>query len=222
MLSSPGMFESASGAGSSPAFDRNAYVQATFPNALRVWWAYYWPTSVLTFLLDIVLLAALRIGANTVLPGLPVIMVRVGLFCVAFPIGFLVFYYVLGKRFRHFQVVLVPRAAASPSDRLPRSLSRTFRVWWAFTWRTVVYSVVVWLIVMFPLSWVIAILGLLGPDGGAIARLVLQTAIAGAIGMYIIYSKILEEEFGDFQVRLVPREPVSATVPPPVLDDRGA
>ena len=216
------MFDNAAGAGSAPAFEPDAYVQATFPNALRVWWAYYWPTSVLSFFFDAMLLAAVRIGSATVLQALPIVAVRAGSFFIAFPIGFLVFYYVLDKRFRHFQVALVPRAAASPSDRLPRTLARTFRVWWAFTWRTVVYSIVVWLVVMFPLSWVIAILGLLGPDGGAIARLVLQTAIAGAIGMYIIYSKILEEEFGDFQVRLIPRDPLPAAVPPPVLDDPGA
>ncbi len=219
MLSRSGIFDNAVSAG---AHDANAYVQATFPNALRVWWAYYWPTSALSFLLDVVLLAAVRIGGVTVSPGDPAIAARAALFLVAFPIGFVVFHYVLGKRFRHFQVALVPRGAAAASTRFPRTLGRTFRVWWAFTWRTVVYSVVAWLIVMFPLSWVIAILGLLGPDGGAIARLVLQTALAGAIGMYIIYSKILEEEFGDFQVRLIPREPVPATVRPPVLGDRSA
>jgi hypothetical protein len=59
-------------------------------------------------------------------------------------IGLLVFRYILGKRFRQFRLALLPRAGAAGSHAtpLPAVWRRTVRVWWTFTWRSVVYAVV--------------------------------------------------------------------------------
>jgi hypothetical protein len=40
---------------------------------------------------------------------------------------------------------------------------------------------------------------------GAVVSFVSQVAIDGAVGLFVIYSGILDEDFGDFRVTLVPR-----------------
>ena len=43
--------------------------------------------------------------------------------------------------------------------------------------------------------------------------IIAQVVIDGAVGLFVIYSAILDEEFGDFRVALLPREPAVRTVP---------
>lgn len=114
--------------------------------------------------------------------------------------------YVLAKQFRHFRIALLPKNSATTVGPLPRTFRRTIRVWWAYCWRAVVYSLIVSVVIMLPMG---VLWGLLSEAGGAVealGHLLVQTLIAGAVGMYIFYSNILGEEFGDFRVCLIPRE----------------
>jgi len=54
----------------------------------------------------------------------------------------------------------------------------------------------------------IGILAALGGPMRAIVPFVSQVLIDAAVGLFVVYSGILDEEFGDFRVTLVPREAV--------------
>jgi hypothetical protein len=45
---------------------------------------------------------------------------------------------------------------------------------------------------------------------GPLVTFVSQVLIDGAVGLFVIYSAILDEEFADFRVTLVPRAVVSS------------
>jgi hypothetical protein len=43
-----------------------------------------------------------------------------------------------------------------------------------------------------------------GPVSGLIVQLVVSFVVNGGVGLFVIYSSILDEDFGSFSVRLVP------------------
>lgn len=120
---------------------------------------------------------------------------------------------ILGKKFRAFSIALLPRAAASSGEPLPRTFQRTLRVWWAFIWRAVVYSVIFRFAGSIALSLTIGIFTAIAGPMGALVTFVLQVLIDGAVGLFVIYSGILDEDFGDFRVTLVPRAVVLSAAP---------
>lgn len=120
---------------------------------------------------------------------------------------------ILGKRFHSFSVALLRRAPASSSEPLSLSLQRILRVWWEFIWRNLVYSVIFRIAGSIALSLTIGIFAALGGRTGASVSFVFQVLIDGAVGLFVIYSGILDEEFGDFRVTLVPRAVVLTAAP---------
>lgn len=116
------------------------YIQPNLGHALRIWWAYYWPTTVISFLLGVLLRGVVRllyenfiVSANPLLP-----VVRYGPYVINYVVAFFVIRYVLGKSFRHFRQGLISNADVPPAQLLKPTFTRTLRVWWIFTWRTVV------------------------------------------------------------------------------------
>jgi len=120
---------------------------------------------------------------------------------------------ILAKKFHAFSIALLPRAPASGSEPLSLSLQRTLRVWWEFIWRNVVYSVILRIAGSIALSLTIGILATLGGRAGAFVSFVLQGLMDAAVGLFVIYSGILDEEFADFRVTLVPRAPILSAAP---------
>jgi hypothetical protein len=59
MSNLPTMFESPSGAHSAPGLDD--YIQPNLGHGLRIWWAYYWPTTLITLVLSFLLGLAVRV-----------------------------------------------------------------------------------------------------------------------------------------------------------------
>ena len=53
--------------------------------------------------------------------------------------AFLVMGYILRKRFQHFRIVLLSNHGDEGATPLPPSLYRTARVWWTFTWRSLIH-----------------------------------------------------------------------------------
>ena len=213
MLSNPGALDAASLERTSPSQEN--YVQPNLGQGLRIWWAYYWPTSLISFFIIVVLAVLLRKAwendilstqvvrwANLILP-----------YAVISAISILGIWRILAKKFRSFSIALLPRAPASSSEPLSRSFQRTIRVWWEFIWRSVVYSVILRFAGSIALSLTIGILAGLGGPMRAIVPLVSQVLIDGAVGLFVIYSGILDEEFGDFRVTLVPRAVVLSAAP---------
>jgi hypothetical protein len=210
MLSNPGSFDAASLERSSPPQEN--YLQPNLGHSLRIWWAYYWPTSLISFIIIVVLSVLLRKAwendtlstqvvrwANQILP-----------YAVISAVSMLGIWRILGKKFHSFSIALLPRAPASGSEPLSLSFQRTVRVWWEFIWRLVVYSVIFRIAGSIALSLTIGIFATLGGWTGAFVSFVSQVLMDAAVGLFVIYSGILDEEYADFRVTLVPRAVVSA------------
>lgn len=205
MLSTPGSFDSASLESASQS--QGNYIQPNLGHGLRIWWAYYWPTSLISFFIVVVLMVLLRKAwENVMVSGQVVLWVnRILPYVVIFAVSMLGIRRILGKKFRSFSIALLPRDAAFGVEPLSRSFQRTVRVWWAFIWRAVVYSVIFRVAGSIALSLTIGIFTAIGGMMGAIVPFFSQVVIDGAVGLFVIYSGILDEEFGDFRVTLVPR-----------------
>ena len=186
------------------------YIQPSLGHGLRIWWAYYWPTSLISFFIIVVLTISLRKAwENAVISGPAVLWAgRILPYSVIFVVSIIGIRRILGKEFQSFSIALLPRGAALGGEPLSLSLERTLRVWWEFIWRTVVYSVVFRIAGSIALSLTMGIFAAMGGLMGAVVPFVMQVLIDGAVGLFVIYSGILDEEFGDFRVTLVPRRSV--------------
>lgn len=207
MLSRRGIFDSEGGPSASAVGLVSGAPQITFNSALRVWWAYYWPTSVISFVFVAIVAFWLGIFAGVSFPArflLPAI--RFLPYIVSYTVAFFVIHYILAKRFRNFRVALLPTDAAAAGDPVRRTFRRTIRVWWAFSWRAFIYSLVATLVATIPLGFLLGAINLLGKFAAETGPILVKTAIGGLVGLYVFYSNILGEEFGDFRVCLVPLE----------------
>lgn len=213
MLSNPGSFDASSLEQSSPSQEN--YLQPNLGHGLRIWWAYYWPTSLISAIIIVVLSVVLRKAwENDVLSTQVVLWAnRILPYAVVSAVSMLGIWRILRKKFRFFSIALLPRAPASGSEPLPLSFQRTMRVWWEFIWRNVVYSVILRIAGSIALSLTIGILATLGGPMREIVPFVSQVLIDGAVGLFVIYSGILDEEFADFRVTLVPRALVLSAAP---------
>jgi hypothetical protein len=205
MSTLPTMFEPPPS--SDPASALNDYIQPNLGHALRIWWAYYWPTMIVSFLLGLLLRGVVRllyenfiVSANPLVP-----VVRYGPYAINFVVAFFMIRYVLGKTFRHFRVGLISNAGTTPAQMLKPTIARTLRVWWIFTWRTVVYGLLAFALVLYPMGMFVGIFNP-GPLFSTLFFGLLDTAVGGAIALFVIYSSILDEDIGDFHVALLPRQ----------------
>lgn len=205
MLNPPSMLEPPTGTSSVPGL--NDYIQPNLGHALRIWWAYYWPTTLITFVSAYLLGLAIRAlyesfvaSANLLLP-----ISRYGGYVINYIAAFFVMRYVLGKTFRHFKLGLISNANGSPAQILKPTFTRTLRVWWIFTWRTVLYGILGLAFVLYPMQWFVGIFRP-SPLFASLFFFLLGTAVGGALSLFVIYSNILEEDIGDFRVALLPRQ----------------
>lgn len=206
-----------------PTAGNGQYIQPTLDHGLRIWWAFFWPVTLiagfLTFLSD---LGLKYLYENLYAPGWLVrYPIRYGAYAMEIFVGYFVFYYLLHKNFRRFRIALLPKGAM-PTDGsgampLPATFGRSTRVWWTFTWRRVVYAVIAYIVVMLPLAWFAALFNP-GAVSAGIFFFVAGLVVNGSVSLFIIYSSILDEEFGDFAVRLVFRpSPFGAPIAPVAL-----
>ena len=118
-------------------------------------------------------------------------------------VSLFIFRYVLGKRFLGFRVALLASANPLATSEVPAILERVMVIWWAFLWRSVVYTIVGYILVILPLSWHA---GMFRP--GRVAAMLFFGAVGfvlgGAISLFVIYSSILDEDFSDVRVSLLP------------------
>jgi len=212
MFSSLGEFNSPPVQGASAPQDN--YIQPNLGHGLRIWWAYYWPTTLISSIILVTLTILLRKAwENGMVSGNLVRRAYLVLpYVVTIAVSVIGIRRILRKNFRSFRIALLPRNAASGVEPLPRSFQRTGLVWWSFIWRAFVYSLIFRFAGSLAIGMVIGILSAISGVTAAVAPLASQIVIEGAVGLFVIYSGILDEEFGDFRVTLVPREAVlSAT-----------
>jgi len=213
MPNEPSLFNAAPAPSQSSPLDN--YVQPNLGHGLRIWWAYYWPTSLVSLFVIVFLTFLLRKAWENVLISTLVVVWSSRILPYVVVYGFSVFTirYVLGKSFRSFRVTLLPRDRRDGTQAMPRSFGRTIRVWWAFCWRTMVYSLIVRFAGSVALGFTIGILSSMSRAAAAWVPIIAEVVIDGAVGLFVIYSAILDEEFGDFRVALLPREPAVRAVP---------
>jgi hypothetical protein len=205
MSNSPTMFEPPAGRHAAQAIDD--YLQPNLGHGLRIWWAYYWPTTIISLILGYLLGIVVRaLWENFILPASTLVPVtRFGPYVINYVVALFVMRYILGKTFRHFRLGLVPSGSAGPTETLKPTFVRTLRVWWMFTWRTVLYTALSIVFVTYPMGMFV---GLFNPSP-VVARLIflmLGFFIGGALSLFVIYSNILDEDIGDFRVVLLPRQ----------------
>jgi hypothetical protein len=205
MSNLPTMFESPSGAHPAPGLDD--YIQPNLGHGLRIWWAYYWPTTLITLVLSFLLGLLVRVlWENFIVSAKPLVPVtRYGPYIINYVVTLFVMRYILGKTFRHFRLGLISNDGVSPAQTLDPTVIRTLRVWWIFTWRTVLYTVLCIVFVNYPMAMFV---GLFKP-GPLFASLFFQLLgflTGGALSLFVIYSNILDEDIGDFRVVLLPRQ----------------
>jgi len=190
------------------------YVQPTFNYALRIWWAFFWPLNVVAGILTFGLMVlAYAMYRNVMIPASVVKWAQYAVpFSMNYGIAYFAMFYVLGKTFRHFKIGLVSAGSFVHPQPVTRTTNRVARVWFAYSWRAVVFGLIATFITSFPLG---ALAGAFEriPLVAPALRLIFQIAIAGAVGLFIFYNNILDENFGDARVCLLRRDFENAPAP---------
>jgi hypothetical protein len=172
-----------------PVASENGYIQPTLGHGLRIWWALFWRTTL----------------ASSISYGGPVFALHLVLppywsFSVDYAVTLAMMYFILRKRFHGFQIRLL-----SKFDRtqvLQPNFRRTVRIWWTFTWRTLVYRIVLSFAISVPLGFLSGAVAVIYPPLGPAFGFLVGLAIEAGVGLFTIYSSILDEEIGDFCVTL--------------------
>lgn len=207
----PSMFDAPRPTG--PVVSLGDYIQPTLAHGLRIWWAFYWPTAVAAFVLAIGFNSAMRlflqIGVISEDGIVPVIWISRFDFVVFYYLAaFFAMAYILRKNFRSFRIGLLSNYGGEGAQRFQPTMRRTARVWWAFSWRAVIYRLIAMVAAWIPLEWMMGLMQALLPHRALpFLNLGIQIAIDGAVGMFVIYSSILDEDIADFRVGLLPRLP---------------
>jgi hypothetical protein len=125
-------------------------------------------------------------------------------YILTYAVAFFAMYYILRKNFRHFRIGLLSRRGGEGSEILETTLLRTARVWWTYSWRSFLYELIATFVTAIPRA---VLVGLFGWNRGlqSLVAVLVSTALGGAVGLFVIYSNILDEDFGDFRVCLLPR-----------------
>jgi hypothetical protein len=188
-------------------YPTNSYIQPNLNYALRVWWAFYWPTNLASFVLAFLLqIVTMRLYENTAIPVKFVLYtLQAGPYVITYTIAIPVMHYILGKTFRHFRIALVSTDPASP-QALPVTYSRSIRVWWTYSWRTLALSLLGLAFVIYPFGWFV-VLFQPPPVVTKLIFSILGLLINCVFSLFILYSNVLDEDFSDFRVTLLPRHP---------------
>jgi hypothetical protein len=198
------MFEAESSSIAVPSYLRN-YIQPNFGHGLRIWWAFFWPTLLIGMVLTFGINFGLKvIYEHTNISGSLIrYVLKVSPYVINYGVALFIMEYVLRKKFRHFRIGLLSNGGGEGSELLTPTFGRTVRVWWTYSWRTFVYRMIIMVAATIPLSVLLGVFTRL-PVIQAIVQVLVPIAVDGAAGLFVIYSNILDEDFGDFRVCLMP------------------
>lgn len=229
MSSPPSMFEADRPDPGSVPSEIQEYIQPTFNDGLRIWWAFFWPTSLVAGVLTILAMAWIKyLYQNFDVSGSTLRYARTAApYVISYSVAFFVMYYILHKNFRHFHIGLLSNGGAQDAQPLAATFRRTLPIWFTYSWRTFIYRLIASFVASIPIGVVLGVFTRM-PVVQGFLKLAIVTAIDGAAGLFVIYNNILEEDFADYRVRLLPRKapapaekivlPVQSLPPqPPVL-----
>lgn len=209
------MFESSRPPTSVPAALSN-YIQPNFGHGLRIWWAFFWPTSLIAVTLTIVLNYIVKLAYdNSHIPAsVAAPIAKYDNYVISYVVALFVMDYILDKKFRHFRVALLTNQGGEGAQQLPSTLFRALRVWWTYSWRTFVYRLIASFAAAIPIGVMVGLFSR-APALQSAVQFFFFVAIDGAAGLFVIYSNIIDEDFGDFRVCLLPvQSPPAAAVTP--------
>jgi hypothetical protein len=104
-------------------------------------------------------------------------------------------------------------AAGVSTSFLEPTFKRTVRIWWAWVWRSALFGGAAGLFGSVVLS-LSGILDHISEKAGQYLGLAVGVVLAVPIGVWV-FQIILEKDFGEFRVRLVPKAP-PASAPSPI------
>ena len=184
------------------------YIQPTLAHGLRIWWAFYWRTSLVSlvaaFLLGLGARQLLSLGALT--PATYNWTLKMGPYVMALASAVFVLHYAICKRYRTFRIGLMSTQQDTFGRELKPTRGRTLRVWWTFTWRAIAYTFFLSLAANILLTVLLGIAEAISPGLGRPLTMLTSTVVTGAASMFVIYSNVLDEDIGDFRVTLLPLE----------------
>lgn len=193
--------------GTIPAAPDSDYIQPNLSHGLRIWWALFWRTTLI----------------SSIAYSGPTLAFHVGLPSYwSYPFNYgaalAMMYFIVRKRFRNFHIRLV--AIGDRTLVLEPTFWRVFRIWWTFTWRTLVYRIVLSFAMSVPMAFVSGAVAVIYPPLGPAFTVFAGLAVDAGVGLFTIYSSILDEEIADFCVTLAPNSaseilPNTAAASPP-------
>ena len=187
----------------------------TLRQGLIIWWAFFWRNTVTSA----IIYEALDVAIRPLLTGggLPygpfLFFLSFGPLAINFTVAILELHFILEKEFKTFRVALISSDPATAGQVVPATFSRTIQVWWAYAWRTFLYSVAVIALTSIPVALFLSAIGTMFPRLDEVFRYLTGVAIQGAVGLYVIYSNILDENIGDFRVSLLPKDASEHSLP---------
>lgn len=181
------------------------YIQPNLGHALRIWWAFFWRNTFISGALTILLGRIVRwtfentfVNAKYLRP-----LNQFGGYLVSYIVAIFVIRIVLKRDFREFRIALLSGEGGPEAELLEPTFGRSLRVWWTYVWRTILLTALGYVFVMLPMG---IFVGLFNP-GPVVINIfseLLGLIIGGAVALFVIYSNILDEDFGEFRVSLLP------------------
>lgn len=183
------------------------YIQPTLGHALRIWWAFYWPTTLMSVVLGFGFGRVLRLSYQNGLATATFVRLtaQIGGYAINYLVAFFVLYYILKKNFRHFRLRMLSSSSGALNMAVDVTYGRTLRVWWIYVWRTLVYTGLAWVFVVYPAGMFVGLFRP-SPTFSYVFFGLFGFVVSGALALFVIYSNILEEDIADFRVSLLPPE----------------
>lgn len=203
----PSMFDDSDANPRGPERTSSGYIQPTLDHGLRIWWAFFWPKTIVSGILVFLANAWIYYSyEHTYISGSLLRYFRVGApYVLSYTVAFFVIYYVLRKNFRHFRIGLLSNFGGQGAEALVPNFRRTALIWFNYSWRTLVIRIIVGFAAAIPLGVLSSLFTRL-PVVQLFVKLLIGMAIDAAAGLFVIYNNILDEDIGDFRVALLPRQ----------------
>jgi hypothetical protein len=189
---------------SSPTAAAGSYIQPNLGHGLRIWWAFFWRNTAISFAAGAALGFAVAFLAQLNHVRLDPRVLVFGAYVLEYIVAIFVIHFIVQKKFRRFRIILTPSGAMDSTQILPPVFARTFRIWWTFAWRSILYRVALGVAMWVPLSVVGGTFTAISPVAGRLFAWIMGVATAGAVGLFTIYSNILDEDIAGIRVSLAP------------------
>jgi hypothetical protein len=185
------------------------YVQPTLAHGFRIWWAFWWRNTLLSVSLFVIVLQS-SITRELLPLRFRLLFAQYGLYVVGYATAIFIVHRVFGKKFRGFRITLVSTRPGDLDQQVKQTSRRTFRIWWVFAWRSAVYGLILGFVTNIPFTFLTGVVASISPAVGQVFLALMRFAVSAAVGLFSIYSNILDEEISDFRVTLASPESAPA------------